>query len=150
KSLAMHGFTLGATAMLLLSYFEWLSGLDVGLASSPNDYVIAKDRIIHSLLMALLVYFSAQQLMQKSSWKWVHAAIMALAAPNILFLVQGRTGYVLLGLLTVLFMGQQFGRRGLVAASVLVALAAGGAYSASATVRARVAQTVLQLQNQFG
>lgn len=150
KSLAMHGFTVGATAMLLFSYFEWLSGIDVGLASSPNDYVIAKDRIIHSLLMALLVYFSAQQVVQKGPWKWVHAAIIALAAPNILFLVQGRTGYVLLGLLTVLFMAQQFGRRGLVAASLLVALAAGGAYGTSATVRARVAQTVLQLQNQFG
>jgi len=150
KVLAMHGFTVGATAMLLFSYFEWLSGVDVGLASSPNDYVIAKDRIIHSLLMALLVYFSAQQIVLKGSWKWVHAAIIALAAPNILFLVQGRTGYVLLGLLTVLFMAQQFGRRGLVAAALLVALAAGGAYSASATVRARVAQTVLQLKNQFG
>ena len=153
KSLAMHGFTLGATSMLLLSYFEWLSGIDVGLASSPNDYVIAKDRIIHSLLMALLVYFSAQQLVEKESTrtgKWIHAAIIALAAPNILFLVQGRTGYVLLGLLTILFMGQQFGRRGLVVAGLLVALAAGGAYSTSATVRARVAQTVLQLKNQFG
>jgi O-antigen ligase len=150
KNSAMHGFTIGAVAMLLLSYFEWLSGTDVGLASSPNDFVIAKDRIIHSLLMALLVYFSAQQLSQQSAWRWVYAAIIALAAPNILFLVQGRTGYVLLGLLTLLYMSQQFGRRGLVAAAIIVGFCAVGAYSASGTVRARVAQTVLQVKSKLG
>jgi O-antigen ligase len=150
KTAGMRGFTVGAVGMLLLSYFEWLSGVDVGLASSHNDYVIAKDRIIHSLLMALLVYFSAQELVRGGRFRWLYGAVIALAAPNILFLVQGRTGYLLLGLLTTLFMIQRFGRKGLVCACLLVGASAWGAYASSETVRARVAQTISQIRNQFG
>jgi O-antigen ligase len=150
KVAGMRGFTVGAVGMLLLSYVEWLTGVDVGLASSPNDYVIAKDRIIHSILMALLVYFSAQEIARGSRFRWLHGAVIALAAPNILFLVQGRTGYLLLGLLTVLFLTQWFGRKGLVCACLLVGATAWGAYAGSETVRARVAQTITQIKNQFG
>lgn len=151
RRFGVWGFTWGAMAMLLLSYFEWLSGVDLGIASSPNDYVIAKDRIIHSLLMSFLVYISAQEIVQEqSSRRWLHLIPIALAVPNILFLVQGRTGYMLLGLLTVLFMAQQFGRRGTVFACVLVALIGWGAYASSTVVQARVRQTISQLKNQFG
>lgn len=151
KSLGTWGFSIGAMGMLGLSYFEWLTGYDFGIASAPNDYVIAKDRIIHSLLMSLLVYFSAQELVQsRSGWRWLHLVAIALAVPNILFLVQGRTGYLLLGLLTVLFMSQQFGRRGTIFACVLVGLTGWGAYAASPVVQARVGQTITQLKNQFG
>lgn len=150
KAAGMRGFTVGAVGMLLLSYFEWLSGVDLGLASSPNDYVITKDRIIHSILMSLLVYFSAQEIARGGRFRWLHAAVIALAAPNILFLVQGRTGYLLLGLLTTLFMTQRFGRKGLVCACLLVGGIAWGAYAGSETIRARVTQTISQIKNQFG
>lgn len=151
KSLGTWGFSIGAMGMLLLSYFEWLTGFDFGIASAPNDYVIAKDRIIHSLLMSLLVYFSALELVRsRSGWRWLHAGTIALAVPNILFWVQGRTGYVLLGLLTVVYLSQQFGRRGTVFACLLVAVTGWGAYTASPAVRSRVGQTISQLKNQFG
>lgn len=150
REAGLRGFSLGAVAMLGLSYFEWLSGADLGQVSAPNDYVITKDRIIHSLLMALLVYFSAQNLVQRRGSRWWNVIVIGLATPNILFLVQGRTGYLLLGALTVLFMSQQFGRRGLILAGLLVAVGGGGVYAASGTVRARVTQTVTQLKNKFG
>lgn len=150
RQAGLRGFSLGALAMLGMSYFEWLSGADLGQASAPNDHVITKDRIIHSLLMALWVYFCAQQIAQRRGSIWWNAVVIVLAIPNILFLVQGRTGYLLLGSLTVLLMSQQFGKRGLVVAGLLVALGGGGAYAASGTVRARVAQTILQVQNKLG
>ncbi|MFN0055131.1 MAG: O-antigen ligase family protein [Planctomycetales bacterium] len=150
KMLGMRGFALGALGMLGLSYFEWLSGTDVGIASSPNDYVIGKDRIIHSLLLALLAYFAAQELARGAAHRWWHVLVIALAVPNILFMVQGRTGYLLLGLLTILCLAQQFGRRGMIVACLLVGSVACGAYAVSETVQARVAQTILQLQNKFG
>jgi O-antigen ligase len=150
KMRAMQGFVAGAAGMLAASYFEWLSGVDVGLPSSTNDYVIAKDRIIHSLLLAILVYFSAQELRRgRGRWR-LHIGVIALSAPNILFLVQGRTGYLLLGALTILFMTQHFGRRGLAFACLLVAATGCGAYAVSETVQGRVAQTIAQIKNQFG
>jgi O-antigen ligase len=153
RQLALWGvraFAAGAIGMLCLSYFEWLSGFDLGMESAANDYVIGKDRIIHSLLMALLVYIAAQEVVRGELSRWLPVAAIALAVPNILFLVQGRTGYLLLGLLTILFMAQQFGRRGTICACLLVAVGGWGAYAASATVRARVAQTISQVKNQFG
>lgn len=146
----VRAFAVGALLTLGMSYFEWLSGFDLGAESAPNDYVIGKDRIIHSLLMALLVYFAAQELIRRELPRWIPALAIALAVPNILFLVQGRTGYLLLGLLTILFMTQQFGRRGLVFACLLVGAVACSAYAASSTIQARVAQTISQLRNQFG
>lgn len=145
----MRGFMAGATVMLGLSYFEWLSGFDVGQTSDPNTFVIAKDRIIHSMLMALLAYFSALNVMRSGRWRMFHLATIPLAVLNILYLVPGRTGCLMLGLLTVLFVAQPLGRRGLMLGCLLVGAAGCGAYFASAAVRDRVVQTISQLQNQF-
>jgi O-antigen ligase len=148
---AMRGFMLGCLMVLGLSYFEWLTGVDLGMESAPNDFVIGKDRIIHSILMALLLYLAALEFArQPKAERWLFAGLAALAGANILFLIQGRTGYLLLGALGVLWAWQQYGRRGLawgLCAAVVLGI---GAYAASATLRARVAQTVTQVKNQFG
>ncbi|MGQ0633669.1 MAG: O-antigen ligase family protein [Planctomycetaceae bacterium] len=151
RRLGMRAFYAGALGVLLLSYAEWLTGADIGLESAKFDYVIFKDRIIHSLLMALLVYFSVQEATRASKpMRWFYAAVIALAALNIVFLVQGRTGYLLIGVLTILVMGQRFGRRGVAIACLLVPCAAAVAYATSGVVQYRFHQTVRQIRAEFG
>ena len=100
---AIRGFMLGALLVLGLSYFEWLTGFDVGMESAPNDFVIGKDRIIHGILMALLVYLSALEFSrQPAAERWVFATLALLAGANALLLIQGRTGYLLLAALGAL------------------------------------------------
>lgn len=150
RALGKRAFQVSMAIVLCLSYLEWLSGWDVGMKSDANDYIIGKDRIIHSLLMAFAVFLAAHDIADGSRWRWLYAAFLALAVPNVLFLVQGRTGYVLLAVLTTLFLWQKFRLRGVIYAAGLIGVMAGGAYTASAAVRGRVEQTLSQLRNQFG
>jgi len=148
---AMRGYMLGCLLVLGLSYFEWLTGIDVGMQSAPNDYVIGKDRIIHGILMALLVYLAGLEFSrQPRAERWLFAALAALAAANLLFLIQGRTGYLLLAALGLLWAWQHGGRRAAAVALCAMLVLGGLAYAGSATIRARVAQTVTQIRNQFG
>lgn len=161
---------MAATVLLLgLSYFERFSGADFGIASTSVDYVIAKDRITHSLMMAYLAYLAAVQFAGSFGslpsppapvpggeggiqvvWRWTCAAIVPLAIYNVLFMVQGRTGYLILGALGTLFLFERLGRRGLAVACVVIALAGCGAFQFSTMIRGRIEQTISQLQNQFG
>jgi O-antigen ligase len=162
RRLATSAYMAAAVALLVLSYFEWGTGFNLGIGTHPLDMspVISKDRIIHSLMMALLVYLAAVRFADtggdpataepSSPWRWAYAVIAGLAVFNTLFMVEGRTGYLLLGALTMLALFERLGRRGVVIACVLFAVVAGAGYSASSVVRRRVTQTITQLQNQFG
>jgi O-antigen ligase len=163
RTLAVSAYMAAAVLLLGFSYFEWLSHIDLGVAAHPLDLspVISKDRIIHSLLMAYLAYLAAVRLAEISRgseartgaalrWQLAYFAIIGLAVFNILFMVEGRTGYLVLGALTMLFLFERLGRRGVVIASVLLGAAAWAGVTFSGTVRGRIAQTISQLENQFG
>jgi hypothetical protein len=161
RRLATSAYMVAAVVLLVLSYFEWGTGFNLGIGTHPLDMspVISKDRIIHSLMMALLVYLAAVRFSGTSGepataelprWRWVYAGIAGLAVFNTLFMVEGRTGYLLLGALTMLVLFERLGRRGVMIACLLLAVVAGAGYSTSSVVRRRVTLTITQLQNQFG
>ena len=69
-------FMVGATTLLALSYIEWIFGLDLELASTVGlgegasaGYVIFKDRIVHSLLIAFLAFLYANLFLDKPAWR---------------------------------------------------------------------------------
>jgi O-antigen ligase len=160
--LAASAYMAAAVGLMGLSYFEWASGINLGIGTHPLDMspVISKDRIIHSLMMALLVYLAALRFAGASGnsaapapsrrWRWVYAGVVGLAIFNTLFMVEGRTGYLLLGALTMLFLFERLGRRGVVIACLLLGVVACAGFSLSSVVQRRVAQTIGQLKNQFG
>jgi O-antigen ligase len=161
RTLATRAYMIAAVVLMGLSYFEWIAGVDYGNASAPNEFVVAKDRIIHGLLMAFLVYLAAVELSAATAEafsigrfrvpkRWVCAAVIALAVCNIVFLVKGRTGHLLLGVLTTLFLWEHLGKRGVVIAGVLFAGVLVGSVTFLTVIRERVDQTIIQLQNQFG
>jgi len=150
---AMRGFLAGCGVLLALSYFEWLSGIDLGISQVkfPNDHVITKDRIIHNLLMSLFTYFAAlewERATGRVRWGWLVA--IGLAVFNMTFLVQGRTGYLAFGALLTLWSVRQFGWRGLLATVLVLACGSVVACKFSAVVHSRFLLTWNQLQNQFG
>jgi O-antigen ligase len=155
---ALRALVAGSAVVVGLSYFEWLTGVDLAQPSAPNDFIIGKDRIIQSLILALVAYVSALVIAaphdahgEKLCFaRWFHALLLPLAVGNVLFLVQGRTGYLLLAALTALFMYQQLGLRGLAAAGLLIAAGGWGAYQFSSPLRARVEFTMTQLTRHFG
>jgi len=143
------GFLAGAVILLGLSYFEFATGFDLSFPSD-TDYVTFKDRIIHNLLMGFLVYLLADELRRRPTWRWGILAVIGLTLINMTVMVQGRTGYLVLGSLTVLYMYQQFQLRGIVYATALLGGLMAVAYPTIGVVRSRIDDTVMQLRNQFG
>ena len=158
REVSISAYMLAAILLQGLTYYEKLSGADFGIRSTNVDYVVAKDRIIHSLMMAFLVYLAATRFAATTGMparsaglkRALYAAIIALSLYNILCMVQGRTGYVLLAALTSLFLIERMGQRGVAFASVLLGVALWCGLTFSTMISERVGLTVLQLENQFG
>jgi O-antigen ligase len=156
RELGFYAFVAGAIVLVGLSYFEWLTGLDLCLPSAPTDtsarpdYVTFKDRIVHSVMAAFLIYIAAWKVTEPRAKKWFWWSLIGLALFNILWLLQGRTGYVVLGSLTVLFMAQRFGIRGIAYAAVLLLSIALMGCLFVPSVQYRVEFTLTQLESHFG
>lgn len=154
RAWGLRAFVAGASVLLALSYYEFLSQHDLGLASTVGlgqgmsaGYVIFKDRIIHNLLISFLSYLVADGMIRSRRWRWVLAPLLLMCLGNLLFLVQGRTGYVVTGALMLLLFYQHCGLKGLLYAGVALPLVGGIAYAGSNVVRDRVDATISQIRH---
>lgn len=146
---ALLAYMTGITILMGLSCFEWMSGVDIDL-NSGTDFVVFKDRIVHNLLLSHLVYLLAIEFVEHPKWRWLCATIIAVTIADMLFLVQGRTGYLVLAGLIPLFLMQRFGKKGLAYALALFVTACPVLYFGSSKVRARADITVTQVMNEWG
>lgn len=143
------GFVVGNLCELSASYGEWLFDVDWGFPTS-TDHVVFKDRIIHNFLLAYMLFVLAHDSLPTLRWRWAAVAIGGITLVNMVTMVQGRTGYLALSVLTVMFMVQKFGGRGIAYAVASLAVLAGTAYAGSATFRYRMQESQLQVQTSLG
>lgn len=130
RSRAIYALGASLALVLLLSYSMKFGWLPRGrpFAGSPANPVVFKEYLTHNLLIAFGTFLFAQLAWLASSararWLWTVAAV--LAAINVTVMIQGRTGYLVLGLLALYAAHARFGRRGLAAAgaAMLVLIAA--------------------------
>ena len=142
REYALAGFMLAMALTLFLSavtasgWFAdraWLQG------TTDNAFVF-KLHITQNVFMAFFAYLLALKAINAvRPWqRLAYGAAALLAAYNVLFMVQGRTGYVVLAVLLVYFCFRLLHWKGL-ALAVLVGIVVGGAgYFASDTLRERV------------
>jgi O-antigen ligase len=139
---ALLALAAGLIVTLFLSFalmmgFVPTGGLIKGDASNP---FVFKKHITHNVLMAFGVLLFAVQAWKsqgnRQRWGWTVFAF--LAAGNVLLMVQGRTGYVVLAGLALLALYVYLGWRGVAAATVLLTVAFAGAYAVSTAFHQRV------------
>ena len=109
---AIDAFFWGMLLVLALSYLKWLGVVphtDIG-----QGYFVFKGRIAHNIFMAFFVFLVLERAASDRPRRWLWAGIALLAAGNVLFLVNGRTGQVILPVLLLLFIDRQWGRRALI------------------------------------
>jgi O-antigen ligase len=114
---------------LVLSYLLWLGVLSGKgwLKGMPLDPVAFKAHITHNVFMALAAFLLAQAALDAATrpGRIVLAALCAAMVANVLLMVPGRTGIVVLLVLFVYFLCRRFRLKGLAFAGVaLGALAA--------------------------
>lgn len=102
RKLAIKAFLAGMLMILAISYLKWLGVVphkDIG-----QGYFVFKGRIAHNIFMAYTMYLALQLAIQSSNWKrWIWIIVSLLAAINIIFLVNGRSGQVIMLVLFVWF-----------------------------------------------
>ncbi|MGH8744046.1 MAG: O-antigen ligase family protein, partial [Burkholderiales bacterium] len=124
---------------LLPEYFFFAGRTTSGIPVLLNP-VTFKLSITHNILMAFAAFLfamrSRHELEVGARVAW--AVLSLLAIFNVLFMVQGRTGYFILALLLLYFFYDTFNWKGLALAAMLGTLLFAGAYLGSNTFHSRI------------
>lgn len=147
----LGAFFAGALVLLALSYaisLGLLTYIDERGFSSAENAVLLKNPITHGLLMSLLAYGSAVLALQRGGWqRWAFALVALLAAGNVFFAVQGRTGYVVMAALILWFAYARWSWKGLTVAATGLALLLAGAYKWAPVFQTRVTQAAQEARD---
>lgn len=106
----------------------------------PSNPCILKKHTTHNLLMAFgVLLFGILAWKSSRRWaRWGWAGAACLAVGNVLLMVQGRTGYVVLAGLAMVAFHMYFGWRGMVAAVIVLTVTFSAAYQISTSFHDRV------------
>jgi len=155
---ALAAFVAAMLLTLALSYgirFDWLpAGLRVLVDSrdpamwGAGNPVVFKLHITHGFLMAIAAFLLllAARHVPSSRLRWTCMALSLLAACNVLLMVKGRTGFVVLAVLGAYLVFQRFGRKGILIAALGFALSVGAAYQWSGSFHQRIQETVAEAE----
>lgn len=107
---AADAFLWGMLLVLAVSYLKflgWIPHVDNG-----QGYFMFKGRIAQNIFMAFTVYLLLVRAYWDASRRMLWACLALVAAANVLFLVNGRTGQLLLPVMLIFFLAQHWGKRG--------------------------------------
>lgn len=110
RGLALNAFLAGMLMVLAISYLKWMGiapHTDIG-----QGYFVFKGRIAHNIFMAFAMYLTLQLAIQSSNVRrWIWIAVSFLAAINIMFLVNGRSGQIIMLALFIWFCWETWGSK---------------------------------------
>lgn len=125
RALVLKSFLASMALTLLLSWLIW-SGVnpswfgvhadsEYGIPANPTVY---KLHITHNFFMVIAIFYwfqSALDLRQsKPLWSAVYGALAVFALINVFGMVQGRTGWIVFGVIPIVYFVRRLGMKGLV------------------------------------
>ncbi len=147
RRLGRLAFLTAMGVTLLLSYLIVWTGWTFG-KGGPENPVVFKNYITQGLFLSLAAYFLAVQWVhQPTRWRWLYSVGILLILYNIVYLTQGRTGYLILASLILLLMYQLYHTRGLWLGVLLVTFLSFFAYQTSDKVYERIEKVSTGLQD---
>lgn len=141
----LYGFLTAILITLLLSYIMYFTGIKLGAGTVENTYIF-KSHITQGMFIALAAYLFAIHAIKFTQWRWIFILLSLCAVYHVLFMLQGRTGYMVLSGLIFLLIYQLFKWRG-VAISILPLIIAGGLiFVTSDVIQQRIGQIPQEFQ----
>jgi O-antigen ligase len=152
RELALRAFMAASLLALAASFLLWWGLLPEGgwVKGVQADPVVFKKHITHGVLMAFAAYLFALKSLDATgrTAKLLLGAAAALAAFNVLYMVHGRTGQLVLIALACYALWRRFRWRGVALAALACAAVAGTVYFATSSgVHHRVKQTLTELDD---
>lgn len=142
RRFAIAGFMLAMALTLALSYIIKIGIFPQStlLQGMPDNSYVFKLHITQNIFMAFFAYLLAMKARYAESprLRMAFALAAVLAAYNVLFMVQGRTGYLVLAVLLVYFCIEWLRWKGLLVATIASALLGATVYFGSTTLHNRV------------
>jgi len=139
---ALLALAAGLVVTLILSFALEFGLIPTGglIKGDPSNPFVFKKHTTHNVLMAFgaLLFAALAWKSQDIRWRWGWNVLAILAAANVLLMVQGRTGQVVLAGLVFLALHVSLGWRGAVVAVVVLTVAFSGAYTVSTAFHKRV------------
>ena len=150
KQLALSAFLAAMALSLALSYAIWLgfSPFEGKYARTPDNPTAFKLHITHGILMSLAAFLAGARAVREARprWRIAYAIGALLAAFNVLFMIQGRSGYVVFAALACYFCIAHWRWRGLAIAGLAGALVAAAGYLAQAPLFGRSATAASEFE----
>ena len=114
RNIALKVFLATSLFILALSYLKWFGAPIKDYHFIDQGYVIFKGRIAHSIFMSFAMYMMLHLSIKSDGYKkYIWATLSVLAALNILFLINGRTGQVTMFSLIAWFTWETWGLKSL-------------------------------------
>jgi O-antigen ligase len=117
----------------------------IGAGTVENTYIF-KSHITQGIFMALAAYFLAVHALKFSQWRWLCLLLALFAGYHVLFMLHGRTGYVLIMCLTFLLIYQLFRWRGIFMALLPLLTFGGIIFVTSDVIQQRIGQIPQEFQ----
>jgi len=144
-------FFAAALALLVASYailFGLFHHSDARGLYTTQGAVLLKNHITHGFIMSLLASGAIIVALRASGWRrWALGTVSVLAAANVWFAVQGRTGYVVMSVLLLWLAYARWSLRGLVASAIGLALLLAAAWQWAPAFQRRVDQAMLEARD---
>lgn len=137
RQLGLYAFLGGMGLTLILSYLIMWTGWEIGKGTVENPFVF-KNHITQGILMSLAAYFLAIQSLQQPQWRGLRIIAILLAMYNIIFMTQGRTGYLVLASLMLLLIYQLYHWRGFIIGIIAISILSTISYTYSDHVKTRI------------
>ncbi|MCF8093604.1 MAG: O-antigen ligase family protein [Desulfotignum sp.] len=123
----LFSFIFAMCIILLLSCLLWLNVLPdfISVKGKPSNCVIFHDHIKQNIFMAFTAFAAAVQARKPGTGpvlKWLWAGFSLLAMFNVLFMVEGRTGHVIVMVLAVYYFLTWDRAKSLVAGALILVL----------------------------
>jgi O-antigen ligase len=149
KHVALNAFLAAMALTLVVSSAIWLGLLPVDgqFGRDLGNPTVFKLHITHGVLMALASFLAADRALRAAlpGWRIAYAVAAVLAASNV-FMVQGRTGYLVCPMLWLYLCAAHWRWRGAAAATVAGVLGLAVAYVADAPLIGRSTFAVAELR----
>jgi O-antigen ligase len=141
-----HAIYAFQSAMLLVLAASLVLFFARALCGSPDNCCVFKNHITQNVLMAFFVGLTACRLPRNRLGYWLAIVAILLASFNILFMVDGRTGYLALFGIAAVVLYRRIGVHGLVLTAVAAACVCIAGYCASANFRHRINLALAEVQ----
>jgi O-antigen ligase len=106
---AINAFLIGMVSVLIISYLMWL-GVVPHHVDLSQGYFVFKGRIAHNIFMSFAMYLMMHRALKSNGLhRYAWMALSILAALNIMFLVNGRTGQITMLALIIWFIYETWG-----------------------------------------